>query len=338
MKGLSCLTAGHVPLLQSLRVLANQQQERWARDLIKRVSFRVSAGLELSRSLGAEPNFISKFLGGIILLGEETGELAKCLFRAEEFLEKEWRLKRKIQAILTYPAFLCGLTLVCTILLMRILVPAFFPFLYLFQSSLPFSTRLILFFSRIFSSRFFWLVLLGLVTLTVHGIPWFFKKKKIRFLYWDALVLSFPLVGKIFKKGMAIQTTWTLASSVSAGLPIMAGLVHLEAAATNGIFKRFFQNSRLALIRGETLSSYFLREKEMIPPIVGHLMAVAEATGSTERLLLKCSQFLEDEMDFLIERFSNVLEPALLTVIGGVILFILLSIFTPAYNLTQVRG
>ncbi len=326
---LAALLSAGVPLLKSLQILADQQEDPRFKKALEGVANKISQGWSLSQSMGEYPTLFSGLITGLILIGEKTGTLPQNLQKIAKICEKNLTLKLKMISTLTYPLVLLGLTGIGTIFLMKVFVPSFLPVFAQTQGTLPFPTRILLLISRLMSSSFFWIFLL----LFAGGILFFYTLLKDYKINLDSLLLSTPLIREIFRKGVACQITNTLSAAYSAGLPLAKGLELTAETIEHPSFEEVIQNARLALIRGEKLSRIFLENSIIIPSYVGHMMAVAERTGKVDVLMTKCAKILEEEMDHRIEQFAALLEPGILIFMGGIVTFIMLAVFLPMYAL-----
>jgi type II secretory pathway component PulF len=328
LKSLGALLASGIPLLPALDGLAKQQETIWGRKVLEKLAKCISNGFSLSKAMEKQPEVFSKFIIGLVQVGEKTGTLPSSLEKIAVYLDRSHKVQLRLSSALMYPLFLLVLIFFGTILLIKIFVPAFLPVFRGLQESLPFSTRFLLFLSHLFSSWFFWI---GMILLSFFLYLAIRKSK-------TSIFLRLPLIGHILKNGFWAQLASILAVAYSSGLSLAKGLELGVSVVEDKVFQAFIQDSRLALVRGEKLSDYFLENQDMISPLLGHMMAVAETTGEVEKLLLKCARILEEEMEFTIERFSNLLEPAALMILGCIVGFVLFGVFSPIYQMLQVAG
>lgn len=334
MGALAQLLAGSIPLAAGLRSLSLQEENPAARKLLKRLERRILNGSPLSAAMDREHPVFSKLSVGLVLLGERTGALSANLERCAEFQEKDFRLRMKMASALTYPAFLLLATLGGILLLVSVFVPMFLPVYREMEPLLPIPTRLLFIFSQLLSTPLFWIALLGALGGLALGSLFLFRRHRWR-LARDRFFLKLPLAGNIIRLGLTAQITWTLATAYRAGLPLIHGLELLEEALENLPYRLLVEHSRLALARGQSLSFYFLQQQDLVPAYVGHMMAVAEKTGTLDRLLLQSTRLLEEEMDLLIHRLASFLEPGILVLLGAAVTSIMVSVFLPLYALLQ---
>ncbi len=332
LRELASLVSAGIPVHRSLEILALHQTDPWARGLVGRLVSRVYAGEPVSTAMAAEANTFPKFVTGLVHVGEETGALATNLGKSAEFVEQMDRLRMKIFSVITYPLFLLGVTLAGIVLLVEIFVPAFSPVFLEMHATLPLPTRVVISMFKMISAPLFWESML--VILAIFSFMHFLNRRHDqRRLGWDRFVLTLPFLGGLMKRWMVAQIVRTLAMTQSVGISLPRGLAMLEDTSKNEVFRVFIQDCRLVLARGENLSAYFLARKNFVPSFVSHLVAVAETTGSLESLMLKCGRILEEEIDYLLQRFFAFLEPGILGFMGVAVSFILFSVLLPLYGM-----
>lgn len=332
LRGLSGLLEAGIPILKGLYSLREQAGDLQTQALIERVIVRISSGETLSFALKKERKFFPKFVVSLVYLGEETAHLPENLLRAAEFVETSMDFKTKIYSALTYPAFLVGVMFFGLVVLLKYFIPTFAPVFFDSRLSLPSSTRFLLSTSRVFGSPWFWLGGLVLAANAVYLYVWIVRDDERRHRL-DQLLLWLPGVGKVLKSGLFAQLTRTLSTAYSAGLSIGRALSLLEETVENEVFRRFIQDSQLAIAEGKDLSEYFLSQKRFAPPLVGHLLAVGEKTGKMGSLLPKCTRMLEEDTEFFLQQFFKFLEPGILTIMGILVTFVCVSVFSPLYGM-----
>lgn len=332
-RGLACLAASRIPLDRGLRSLSEQQEDSRARQLLETLWVRVCSGSALSGAMAREPWIFSKFSVGLVLFGEETGKLPESLIRVADFLEKEYCVRLKMRNALRYPMFLLATIVFGTVLLIKIFIPAFVPIFQDLAMTLPLSTRFLIFISGLMSHWVFWLFLGMIMIFLGSAMRYLLPRKQWRFLWFDRLVLELPWVGQVQKKGLMTQMAWSLATCSMAGLSLTVGLRHLSVTTNNLVFRRFFHHAQLALLNGVPLSTFFLRQKHLVPPFLGHLMAIGEESGCVDVLMMKSASILEQEMDVWVQRLTLFMEPFILLFMGISVSFILVGVFSPIYGM-----
>lgn len=334
LRGLASLLNAGLSFSKCLESLRLQHRQPWAGKLLERLTVRVSRGETFSLALAQEPKVFPKFIVSLVHLGEETGSLPASLEKAAEFIETSFELKTKITKALSYPIFLLGITFLGLIALLNFVVPTFFPLLLGMNFALPVSTRALLALVKVFSSGWFWLGAAGLSALLYCGYAYIQRDHEKKHGL-DRLLLALPGVGNVMKRGMFAQLTRTLATAQQSGIPLSRSLALLEETVDNEVFRRFIQDSLLALAHGMDLSAFFLARKDFAPPLVGHLLAVGERTGATGVLLPKCTRLLEEETEYFLTRFFKFLEPGMLVLMGILVTWVMLSVFFPLYGMME---
>lgn len=331
-KHLHTMLKAGIPLPEALDTLYLQARSEVLKKIIKTIVSDVENGMSLEKALTKHPKVFDEFYISLVSVGEEAGTLDQTL----EFLalqqNKEYRLRKKIQGALMYPAIVCIAMFGMGGMISLYVLPKLVDFFESFKVNLPPATRLLLWISRtmhdygilIFVVFFLFLILLRIIT----------KMKKVR-PYWHAFLLRLPLIGNILIMSNLARFGRNLGTLIQNGIPIARGVDVTARTLTNLKFREDAIFIMRELIKGKQLGSS-LEEKQYweYPPLVSRMIAIGEKTGKLDETLLYIGEFYEEEIDDYSKNLSTILEPALLVVIGLVVGFLAFAIISPIYELT----
>jgi type II secretory pathway component PulF len=218
------------------------------------------------------------------------------------------------------------------VILVSFVIPKFATLYANFSAKLPLPTRILI--STNYIAQHYWYWIIGLITLIVVGFKKYINTPQGR-LQWDGFKLKVPVFGEIFLKAALSRFTRVFATLNRSGLPILQTLEIVAKTVNNVVISRVIDNIRDSARQGRGLVQP-MRVSGIFPPVVVQMMAIGEETGKMEEMLMKVSQYYDRDVDYSIRNLSTSLEPLLLTVIGGVILFLALAIFMPWWNLINV--
>ncbi|MCA9448365.1 MAG: type II secretion system F family protein, partial [Candidatus Omnitrophica bacterium] len=150
----------------------------------------------------------------------------------------------------------------------------------------------------------------------------------------DSFKLRLPIFGKILQKAAIAKWARTFATLLEAGVPILQTLSIVKDTSGNEVVARAVLEVHNSIKEGETISDP-LKKYAIFPPLVTHMVAVGEETGSIDTMLVKVAEFYEREVDDAVDGLSKLIEPLLIVVLGGIIGFIVIALYLPVFNLVN---
>lgn len=321
-----------LPIAQSLKTLEEQVKKQPIKKMLEQVSSDVEGGSQLSVAFSRFPNVFNSIDITLIASGETSGTLDKALKRLADQLEKEQSLLRKVRGAMVYPIFLIVVVVVVVAAMLIYVMPQMEDLYGSFNAKLPFLTRLLISLSHILS-RFAPLLLIALVGIIIAiriGI-----KRPVGRKIWDGLKLKIWGVSQLLTMVYMDRFARTLSSLVGSGVPLLDGLSITAKAIGNVIYEGSILEIAEKVKSGIALSEP-LKENPLYPPIVPQMISVGEKTGELDSMLQNLADYFEEQVEELVKNLSNLIEPILIIVIGGLIGVILLAIMMPIYSLGGV--
>jgi type IV pilus assembly protein PilC len=320
-----------LPLVQSLEILAQQEENETFQEIIKTIKNEVEAGATLAAALQKYPRVFDNMYVNLVVAAEEAGTLDVILNRLATHIEKMEALKKKIKAAMVYPAMIVTVAVGVTIVLMVFVVPVFEKLFAGIGSSLPLPTQVVIGISNIFK-RYLPIVIL-IVVIAVIALNRYYKtedgKRKI-----DGLTLKAPIFGELIRKVSVSRFARTLATLVTSGVPILESLNIVAGAAGNKVVEEAILKGRISISEGQTISQP-LTESGVFPAMVTQMIAVGETTGSLELMLNKIADFYDDEVDMAVATLSSMLEPVLMIFLGVIVGGLVISMYLPIFKMAS---
>jgi len=321
-----------LPLVQSLEILRDQQENKTFKSILKEVKADVEGGATFSDAIKKHPKVFDHLFVHMVAAGEAGGILDIILNRLASYIEKLAKLKKKVRGALTYPAIVVTIA-VCVIAVILIYVIPVFTGLFLDAGvKLPALTQFVINLSD-FSKRYFYWVILGIILL-VFLIRRIRKNPRGRLLL-DRLVLRAPVFGMLIRKVAVARFSRTLGTLLSSGVPILDALNIVANTAGNAVIEEAIRESRSAIAEGRPVAEP-LEDTKVFPPMVTRMIAVGEATGALDSMLEKIADFYDDEVDATVEALTSLLEPLLMIFLGVTIGGILVAMYMPIFQLADV--
>jgi type IV pilus assembly protein PilC len=315
-----------VPILDCLEMLAKQERNPSLRMSVKKIVDSVGSGKSLHEAMINEKGF-NKLYTSLIKAGESAGILDTVLNKLSEFMEKQEAIKKKIKSALTYPVIVVVIGIAVTWGLMVFVVPQFVGMLKESNQEIPAVTQFV-----IDVSNFMQDYTLIMLPAAFVGFILFsnYIKTKTGKVAWDRFTMKAPLFGGIIIKGGLAGFMRTLATMLSAGVPLIESLDICIDTLDNTQMAKDMKVVKEAVVKGKSITEPLGRIK-YFPPLVNQMVKVGESTGNLDDMLMKVAHVFETETEDLIDQITKLIEPMILVGLGGVIGTVLIAMYLPIF-------
>jgi type IV pilus assembly protein PilC len=326
---LATMVNSGMTILRALYVLEAQTENEKLADTISLVRKDVEAGLPLSDALERHPKVFNLLFVAMTRAGETGGVLDSALMRVADQLEAADSLRRQVKAAMAYPIVVMVFAFSVLIALVVFLVPVFVGTFKQFGGDLPTITKFTVGLSKAMTG-YWWAFIAG-----GFGISWSFKKWKAtdggRKL-WDTFKLRIPMkIGDIVQKIALARWSRTLSALVSAGVPLMSALEITGQTAGNWCVEKAMSDVIESVRQGGTIAEP-LKNAPVFPGMVSHMIGVGEETGAMDTMLSKIADFYEDQVGAAVKQLASILEPVMIVLVGGMVGFIVVSMYMPLFK------
>jgi type IV pilus assembly protein PilC len=326
---LSTMVSSGMTILRSLYVLEAQTENPALTAVLVDVRKDVEAGLPLSDAFERHPKVFSPLFVAMTRAGETGGLLESSLIRIADQLESEDGLRRQVKSAMVYPTVVMVFAMVVLLALVAFIVPVFVGVFKQFGGSLPAITQITVGMSHVVTHQ--WYLLIGGTVGTVYA----FRKWKSSYRgrgQWDKLRLRIPFkIGDIVQKIALARWSRTLSALVTAGVPLLQALDITAKTAGNRVIEDAMGAVIESVTRGGTISGP-LKDAPVFPSMVVHMLGVGEETGAMDQMLSKIADFYEDQVEASVKSLTSILEPVMLVVVGGIVGFIVVSMYMPLFK------
>jgi type IV pilus assembly protein PilC len=329
---LATLIDAGLPLLRSLNVLIVQQKPCKLRDVLREVSADIQQGSTFAEALGKHPKAFDRLYVNMVRAGEVGGMLEVVLNRLAVFMERRQALKRKVRGALIYPIAVVVIASCIVGFLLTYVVPVFAEVFGDFGGELPAPTRFLMAAGEFMQFR--WWMLLLIVNSSIIGIKMLGKIKYVKSAM-DRVILKVPLIGDLVTKVAVARFARTLGTLITSGVPILQALKITKETIGNEVIQNAVQKVHDSIKEGETIAAP-LDESKAFPAMVVNMIDVGEETGSLDSMLMKVADIYDAEVEAAVEAMLALMEPAIIIVLGGVIGFIVISLYLPIFSLGDV--
>ncbi len=320
-----------LPLVQSLDILAQQQENKTFQEVIGTVKEDVESGSTFAAALARHPKIFTELYVNLVVAGEEGGILDNILLRLSNYIEKAVALKKKVRSALVYPSVIVAVAIGVVTLLLIVVIPTFEKLFLGAGQNLPLLTQIIVGMSRLMKQ--YVLVFVAGLIVFILVLRKYYKtdggKKNI-----DSFLLKLPVFGPLLRKIAIARFSRTLGTLVSSGVPILDSLNIVAKTAGNRVVEESIQNARSSISEGETIAEP-LNKSAVFPPMVIQMISVGESTGSLDTMLSKIADFYDEEVDTTVATLTSLLEPFLMIFLGGTIGTIVVAMYLPIFQMAS---
>ncbi len=359
---LSILQDAGLPILRSLRILANQAKPGRLKYSLEDTCDEIEAGATLSEAMAKSPKCFNRLYVNMIKAGEAGGALELILQRLADFQERSESLKRKVKGAMIYPVFVVGIAVLILTLIMIYIVPKFQDIFTDFDLTLPVMTLYLMAISK-WTVQFWFLI--PLIPISIWLFIKLMRKFKQGRMGWDQYIIKVPVFGGLFEKNIMARTARTLGTLVASGVPILEALNITRDTAGNAVFERMYNRISEAIREGESIAKpmkensvpgfhpitlffwitsipliggliYLLKvNQRVVDDIVVNMVDVGEETGELDTMLYKVADVYDEEVAVLTDSLTRLMEPILILVLGGMVGFIVIALFVPLVKLIE---
>lgn len=329
-KSLSTMLSAGLTLVRALEIIASDHDNYRLSSVAASIRAKVAAGTSLSDTIQQFPDSFDDLYYYLIKAGETTATLDQILTRIVTYLEKITRLKNKIKHAMVYPAAIVTVAIIVSLILLLFVVPQFKTMYDNAHITLPYFTQLTLNLSTALRAHWFIIIIVGAGLGFL--VPYLKRKNKYLTELYDRSILRIYIFGPIFKKEIMARFTRTLSITLAAGLPIVDSMRVMVNIMGNKVYSDAITKVCDALINGQSLSSS-MQTSGMFPSMAVQMIVVGESSGSLPAMLDSIATYYEDEVDYIAENLSTLLEPIILVILGIIIGAFVIAMYLPIFKL-----
>ena len=330
----SAMTSAGLPLIQCLDILSEQTEHEVLKQAIMQVAADIQGGGTLADSLSKHKKIFSELYCQMIAAGEAGGILDTILLRLAEYQEKADALRRKIKGAMTYPVIVAIVASAAVAILMIFVVPIFANMFNEGGAKLPLPTRIVMGISDFFRNWF--MAIFAGLGLAAFSFFRYYKTEKGR-LKIDQILLQTPVIGDLERKSCISRFTRTLGTLLNSGVSIIDALQVTAKTSGNKVLELGIYKTLESISGGQTIADP-LRATGVFPPMVIQMIAVGERTGGLSEMLIKISDFYDDEVDAAVEALTSMIEPLVIVVLGSIIGGVLVAMYLPMFEMAGTVG
>ncbi len=329
---LGALLGAGVQLVDALGTLSGQSSRPLTKRTLSQVRESVREGSSLADAMAGHPDIFSELYVGMVRAGEAAGALEAVLDRLAEYSERQSEFVSKVRGALTYPAIMMCVGGLIMGFLVSYVVPQVATIFEQQHAVLPLMTRVLISISNFLTG--YWLILLIGLVAAVAGIAAGLSTKAGRRFY-DTWLLRIPYLGPTVVRIVCARLARTLATLLKSGVQLLPALAAVKRVVTNGLLADALEASRDSIRAGHGMGDTLARSG-LFPPLLVEMVRVGERSGELEQMLERVADNYEREVETSLRQMTTMLEPLMTLVMAAVILFMMMAVLLPIFQLNQL--
>ncbi len=328
------LNAG-LPVEEVLTAVAEQTEKSNTKGLILSVRSKVLEGHALASALRDFPGSFSNLYCSTVAAGEKSGHLDVVLQRLADYTEQQYETRQKIMHALIYPAIMILVAIGIVGFLLEYVVPKMIAVYSNISQQLPTMTKVLIAFSTEVQSYGLYVLLAIIISIVLFRYR---MKKNAAFREKiHGIILRIPIIGNATKVTNTARFSRTFAILSSAGVSVLEAMTISSALITNLTIRHAVEEAVKHVREGASIY-LALKQTTFFPPMSIHLIASGESSGQLENMLERAANNQDSDIRRLIETSLALFEPAIILIMGGIVLFIVLAVLLPIFQLDQFNG
>ncbi len=325
---LAVLLNSAVSLKSALQILQQDCHNLAIYGWLEQLILALQAGFSFSQALNQQGKYLTAQEQQLIKVGEMTGQMAPLCLQIALHKQQQLQMRQKIQKILLYPSLVLGISLSLTLLLLIFVVPQFSAMYGDNLQDLPFFTAVLLQISTFLRTKATYLISLGII----FYVLWYFFGARVK-KYQQKIQHHFPAVGQIYALARIVNFAQSLALMLQAGVPLNFALQSFldNKQSEDRPFQQEIQ--RILHFIGQGYAFSFAMRGSFLPLQAQQMLYIGEKSGNLADILQKIADNYREKLNDKIDVFSQLLEPFLMLIIGGLIGLIMLGMYLPIFNM-----
>ena len=328
---LTTMVEGGIPITTALETISEDIENLQLQQVLQQIVEKMHKGQPFSDSISEYPKIFNQLCCAMLLAGETGGNLPNALRLLAEYFDGRDKLAKKVKGAMAYPIFVIGFIVLIVAFIMGFIIPRFSAIFDQFGGKLPAFTRG--FMSFYDALRHNILYIIGFIFISVVTCMLAYSKTKKGHYIFSKIVLSLPLLGKVFSQSFVTMFCRTMATLVSAGVSVLEVLDILTGMTNNDIIKTAIIETREHIVGGANISSS-MATAGFFPNMVVKMIQVGEQSGSLPKVLERTSDYYERKVDSIINTLMSLLEPIMIVTVGAIVLVVVLALYLPIFSMS----
>jgi general secretion pathway protein F len=329
---LASLIKANIALVEALNAMVEQTTNDRLKVILSQVRQDVNEGLSLSRAMAKHPKVFDNIFINMIEAGESSGTLGLVMLRLADLKEAQMRLRSKIVSASTYPALMMGVSFFLMLAIFTFVIPKITKIFESMNKPMPPMTQFLIGFSNIIVN--WWFLILGGGALGLWLFRGYINSPKGR-PWWDETKLRLPVIGNLTRMIAITRFANTMSTLLGSGVPILTAMNIAKNLVDSTPIAKAISDARENITEGQSIADP-LRRSNQFPPMMIHMISIGEKTGELPEMLENVAETYEEQVNTAIDAMTSLLEPIMIVGMGGAIGFIVLAVFMPLMDMSNI--
>ncbi len=322
-----------IPIAQSYKAIAAGSDHAKIQEVFDTIRMDVEGGTNLSDALAKHPKQFDSLYTSLVSVGERSGNLDDLMEKIATYKENIEEIKAKVKGAMWYPVAVLVVGFIVTALLLVFVIPQFENLFSSFGASLPALTAAMIELSRGFRDN--WIMIFGVLFGAIAILVMTYRRSAAMRHNVDRLSLKMPVFGTILRKSAIARYARTMATMFGSGVTLVDGLESVAGATGNMVYHDACLEIREEVSTGQALS-IAMAQTGLFPTMVLQMTATGEESGELESMLNKAADFYEREVREAVDNMSKLIEPIMITVLGGIVGTLVIAMYLPIFMMGSV--
>jgi general secretion pathway protein F len=332
LRQLATLLRAGVPLDEAVDALRKRRGSPALAEAMESVRSRIREGASLAAAMADHPNVFPAIYTGMVEAGEASGALDTVLERIADHSEGQARLRQRAMSAMTYPIIMMVVGGGIVLFLLAYVVPQITRVFAEAKQTLPLPTRILMTSGELLASYGFLLLPIGLLVLV--ALQRALANPSSRRLL-EGFFYRVPAVGSVVRDVAVARFAQTLATMVAGGLPLLDSLRIARASSGSVLLSDTLEDAEKSVSEGGSLAAC-LQVSPLMDPVIVDMIAVGERSGDLEGMLTHASRAIEEQVRLRVDRMATMLEPVMTVAMAAVVLFVVLAIMLPVFEMNRL--
>lgn len=323
------MTKAGVSILESLKMLSEQTENKKLKEATEGVRVNVEKGETLAKSLALYPKVFPSLMINMIAAGESSGSLDTAMERMAIQFEKSAKINAMVKKAMIYPVIVCVVAVAVVIVMLIKVIPSYAVMFDELGTELPALTIAVRSLSNFLMDT--WYIQLPVLIAAIIALKVFAGTDVGKHIF-HKLQLKIPAINNMVVKKSSSQMARTMSTLLAAGVPLVEAVDIVGNTMENVYFKEALDECKNQIIIGQPLSRP-LEDTNLFPPMVYHMVRIGEESGNTEEMLTKLADYYDEEVEMAVQSLMAAMEPMIILVLAGIVGIMIAACIAPMFKM-----
>lgn len=320
-----------VSILECLSLLREQTENKMLAKAVREVQAEVEKGETLATGLSEHPKIFSELMVTTINAGEQSGSLERSLESMGAQYEKSAKTAALIKKAMIYPIVVALVAVAVVVVMLVVVIPSYTDMFSELGTDLPGITKAVVAMSDFIIQK--WFILIPVLIAIIVGIRMYLSTESGKY-FKSSLALKIPAIAKLTTKSACSQLARTMATLLSAGVPLVEAVDITADVMQNRLFRDAVKTAKEEVIKGVPLSQP-LEDSGLFPPMMYHMVRIGEEAGNTEEMLNKLADYYDEEVEMAVQSMMAAMEPMIIVVLAAIVGVLIGAVMAPMLTMYQ---